>query len=428
MTSPKVVVRTHFDYSINNKSHKTDLSDSLVRGMFNYFSNKEKRAMNMIDYYTGKINKHDHINLIIEDGSYATDDELKNRKKRYGKYIKDANLYQVIVSFNNDYIDSHIKLEDLEQLMIKMIIPDFLRDSGFVDLNKMSYQIALHTNTDNYHFHCSFIEKSPNSKDSNNKLCYMNKGKLPMFAIDNLKRNVLLSIDREKEFKPLLIEVNDEINKLKTYFKEDEHNFILKDKNDLILENNILKLGKLLYDKHLGENSKIKFNSIYNKQIKTLTYEIKKYLFSNDSKLKTDEKLFRKSLHDINNYFQKLNKENKITSDNKNNNLFNNKIEYVDNYIYNAIVNHANKIYRKQLKESSNIKSNDIIQEIILRNYKKNSNQSRFNILDNYLNNTRSNKFKYKTKIRQAVKDINNELENAQKEFSKLFEYKDKTM
>jgi hypothetical protein len=94
MISPKVIVRNHFDYAINNNSHKTHLSDSLVRGMFNYFSNKEKKAMNMIDYYTGKINKHENINLIIEDGSYATTDELKNRKKRYGKYIKEANLYQ----------------------------------------------------------------------------------------------------------------------------------------------------------------------------------------------------------------------------------------------------------------------------------------------------------------------------------------------
>ncbi|MEG1647981.1 MAG: hypothetical protein RRY16_02855 [Bacilli bacterium] len=68
----------------------------------------------MIDYYTGKINKHENINLIIEDGSYATDDELKNKKKRYGKYIKNSNLWQVIVSFNNPYIDSSIKLEDLK--------------------------------------------------------------------------------------------------------------------------------------------------------------------------------------------------------------------------------------------------------------------------------------------------------------------------
>lgn len=428
MISPKVIVRTHFDYAINNNSHKTHLSDSLVRGMFNYFSNKEKRAINMIDYYTGKINKNENINLITEDGSYATDGELKNRKKRYGKYIKEANLYQVIVSFNNDYINSHIKLEDLEKLMIKKIIPEFLRDSGFVDINKMSYQIALHTNTDNYHFHCSFIEKSPNSNDSNNKLCYMKKGKLPIFAIDNLKRNILLSIDREKEFKPLLIEVNNEIKKLKSYFKEDEHNFILNNKNDLILENDILKLGKLLYDKRLGDNGKIKYNSIYNKQIKTLTYEIKKLLFSNDSKLKMDEKSFKESLNKTNQYFKKLNKENNITSNDLNNNLFQNKIKYVDNYVYNAIINHANKIYRKEIKATSSIETNDIIKEIVLNNYKRYNKKSRFDILDSYLKNMGTNKYKNKVIIRQAVKSINSELEEAQKEFSKLFELKDKSL
>ena len=139
--------------------------------------------------------------LIIEDGSYATDDELKNRKNRYSKYIKNSNLWQVIVSFNNPYIDSSIKLEDLEQLMIKKIIPDFIRDCGFEDLSKMSYQTSLHSNNDNYHFHFSFIEKSPNTRDSENRLVYRKVGTLPMMAIDNLKRNILLSIDREKVFK-----------------------------------------------------------------------------------------------------------------------------------------------------------------------------------------------------------------------------------
>ncbi|MEG2250191.1 MAG: relaxase MobL, partial [Bacilli bacterium] len=248
MISPKVVVKTQFNFATNNKSHKTKLSNAMVRGMFNYFSDNEKRAVKMIDYYTGKINKHENINLIIEDGSYATDDELKNRKNRYSKYIKNSNLWQVIVSFNNEHIDSSIKLEDLEQLMIKKIIPDFIRDCRFEDLSKMSYQTSLHSNTDNYHFHFSFIEKSPNSRNSENKLVYRKVGTIPMLAIDNLKRNILLSIDREKVFKPLLIETNEEIQKLKSFFKEDEHNFVLKNKKGLILENKILKLGKLLYN------------------------------------------------------------------------------------------------------------------------------------------------------------------------------------
>ncbi|MEG2464132.1 MAG: hypothetical protein RSA87_02980 [Malacoplasma sp.] len=427
MISPKVVVKTQFNFATNNKSHKTKLSNAMVRGMFNYFSDNEKRAVKMIDYYTGKINKHENINLIIEDGSYATDDELKNRKNRYSKYIKNSNLWQVIVSFNNEHIDSSIKLEDLEQLMIKKIIPDFIRDCRFEDLSKMSYQTSLHSNTDNYHFHFSFIEKSPNSRNSENKLVYRKVGTIPMLAIDNLKRNILLSIDREKVFKPLLIETNEEIQKLKSFFKEDEHNFVLKNKKGLILENKILKLGKLLYNKNLGEVSKIKYNSIYNKQIKNLTYEIKKDLFTNRD-LKDEEKEFRKSLNNINLYYNKLNKENNISSKNSDKSLIDSKLKYIDNYVCNVIVNHANKMYRNEIKSSSLIKDKDIINEVILSNYKKNIKQSRYNILYNYLSNLTGKKYINKYKIVNAIKSINSELEEAQREFSKLFNEKDKSL
>ena len=47
---------------------------------------------------------------------------------------------------------------------------------------------------------------------------------------------------------------------------------------------------------------------------------------------------------------------------------------------------------------------------------------SRFNILSNYLSSlSKSSKFVNKYKIKEAVKNINNELEDAQREFDKLF-------
>ena len=52
--------------------------------------------------------------------------------------------------------------------------------------------------------------------------------------------------------------------------------------------------------------------------------------------------------------------------------------------------------------------------------YKKTRN--RFNILSNYLSSlSKSSKFVNKYKIKEAVKNINNELEDAQREFDKLF-------
>ena len=55
---------------------------------------------------------------------------------------------------------------------------------------------------------------------------------------------------------------------------------------------------------------------------------------------------------------------------------------------------------------------------MIYKQYKKSNTINRFTILINYLN---KNKYEYKRQINQAIRNINNELEEAEKEFGKLF-------
>jgi hypothetical protein len=47
-----------------------------------------------------------------------------------------------IVSFNNDYIDANISLEDLEKKMISEILPRFFKECGFK--NKVICHIKWH--------------------------------------------------------------------------------------------------------------------------------------------------------------------------------------------------------------------------------------------------------------------------------------------
>ena len=64
-----------------------------------------------------------------------------------------------------------------------------------------------------------------------------------------------------------------------------------------------------------------------------------------------------------------------------------------------------------------------MLQEIVYTEYKKSKKKTRFNIVTDYLSNVNKNlKFKNKYKINQAVKNINDELEEAQKDFEKLFQ------
>lgn len=391
--------------------------------MYDYYTNEEKRAMSMYDYYTGKLTKENTMNLIKEDGTFATPKEVEKRKKLAVKYLENSNLWQGVLSFNNDYLNENIDIHKLEKELATNILPKFFKRCGFKDTNKMFYQLALHTDTDNLHFHFSFMEKEPNYIYHKNKIGYRRSGELSQNEIDFLKSQVVHTIEKEKIYTPLLKETNKEIEELKKYFSPKEKNYLLRDKKDLILEEKILKLGQLLYKERYDNDSKIKYGSIKNKEIINLTKDIKNYLFSkNTDNFKLEYGNFKESLNKINNYFYKINEDNNIKNIFVDTTLIDSKDKYMNNYIYNAIVNYANYNYKKETKNITKIKENDIIQEIILKHYLNNKKQTRKDILKTYFTNTSSKqKFKNKQEIENAIRNINDEMDEAQKEFSKLF-------
>ena len=424
--SPKVIFNSIFTLALNNpdskyKNHSKSIKR--VQKMYDYYTNEEKRAMSMYDYYTGKLTKEDTMNLIIEDGTFATEKEVEKRKKLAVKYLENSNLWQGVLSFNNDYLNENIDIHKLEKELATNILPKFFRKCGFKDTNKMFYQLALHTDTDNLHFHFSFMEKEPNYIYHKNKIGYRRSGELSQNEIDFLKSQVVHTIEKEKIYTPLLKETNKDIEKLKKYFSPKERNYLLRDKKDLILEEKILRLGQLLYKERYDNDSKIKYGSIKDKEIINLTKDIKNYLFSkNNDNFKLEYNNFKESLNKINNYFYKINEDNNIKDIVVDTTLTDSKNKYIDNYIYNAIVNYANYNYKKESKNITKIKENDIIQEIILKHYLDNKKQTRKDILKTYFTNTNSKqKFRNKQEIENAIKSINDEMDEAQKEFSKLF-------
>ena len=425
--SPKVIFNSIFTLAFNNPDSKyknRDKSIKRVKDMYDYYTNEEKRAMSMYDYYTGKLTKEKTMNLVIENGKFASESEVEKRKKLSVKYLENSNLWQGVLSFNNDYINENIDIHKLEQELATNILPKFFKKCGFKDPKKMFYQLALHTDTDNLHFHFSFMEKQPNYIYSKNKVGYRRIGELSQIEIDFLKNQVIHTIEKEKIYTPLLKETNKDIEELKKYFSPNEKNYLLKNKKDLLFEEKILRLGQLIYNERIGKDSKIKYGSIRNKEIINLTREIKNYLFSNsNSSFKLEYANFKESLNKINSYFYKINEDNNIKSIKVDTSLTDYKNKYIDNYIYNAIVNYANYNYKNEVIKNKKIKENDIIQEIILKHYLKNKQQTRKDILENYLsNNNPGQKFKNKAEIEQAIRNINDEMEEAQKEFSKLFQ------
>lgn len=414
---PKVVIKNKYTPSYKNLNFKYSTKQAVydsTMNMFDYYANNKKKAFFMLDYFSGKIGKNKEMNIIFENGEYATKEQIENRKKQYEKYIENSNIYKLVISFPKGYLEENVDIQKFEKTLAKKIIPMFLKKCGFYDIKNMSYQFSLHTNTEHLHFHLSFAEKKANYKSYGKELKYRFKGELTQKELGFLKNEIEHYINKEKEFTPLLTKTNKEIESLKKYFNPKERNFLLNNKDDLILEDNIVKLGKLLSEKRECTDQRIKFNSIKSKEITNLTNDIKKYIFSKkDSEFYVEYKEFKQSLKDINSYFERIAESNNIKEVDKS--LIKSKREYLDNYVLNAIVNHAN--YRNKMSE------NKLLQEIVYKEYKKNKTHSKLDILNNYLSSSvRTNQFKNKYKIRQAVKNINQELEDAEKEFDKLFQ------
>ena len=400
--------------NLNFMYNSKEMIHADTMNMFDYYADVKKKAFYMLDYFSGEIGKDEEMNIVFEDGHYATKEEIEKRKKQYEKYIENSNIYKLIISFPEQYLEQNVDIKKFEQNLAKEIIPMFLKKCGFKDINKMTYQFSLHTNTDHLHYHFSFAEKQPNYIGKHNKISYRFKGELTQEELKFFKNEILHYIKKEKVFTPLLKETNQEIDKLKSYFNPKDKNYLLNYKENILLEDKIMRLGKSLDERRTNTN-RIKFNSIKDKEIVKLTKEIKKEIFKSDNKeLNKDYKNFISNLSKINKYFDSLSTDNHIEF--KNHALSKKKKEYVDNYIYNAIVNHA--IYRYRYKGSKSITENDLMQEIVYKQYKKNKNCNRLNILTNYLS---KNKYENKRQINQAIKNINQEMEDAQEEFRKLF-------
>ena len=196
-------------------------------------------------------------------------------------------------------------------------MPQFLKYCGFKDIKNMSYVFSIHTNKKHPHIHLAFIEKKPNYLYCDNKISYRRKGKITKDEQRYLKRLVELAIEREKYYTPLLTKTNEDIDYLKTYFDPKEKNFTLKNINEIYVEEKIFKLGELLkkYRESNNQSSKkVKYNSIKNnelgKEIKSLTNDIKKYLFNDETSiLYSCKKDINKDLDKLNNYFTELNKK-----------------------------------------------------------------------------------------------------------------------
>ena len=318
-------------------------------------------------------------------------------------------------------------------------MPKFLKYIGYQDPKKnLEWVVSLHCDRENnYHFHIAWIEKNKCFKLKNNKLGHRYKLKLDENENNFMKRQVSLSIERSKLYKPALIKINEDLEHLQNYFNPKDRNFTLKNISDLDLEEDIVRLGYLLTQVRDTNKKYIKYGSLpkndIGKEIRIITNEIKDRLFDSKNELKLSKEEVNESIEKLNEIFLDIDKRNNISSlgfesafENK---MIKDKIEKTDNYILNSIVNHAlyNYKYNKQKihKKTDKITFEDIIGEIAIiiykdkanKIYKTNKKKYRLKVLENYFI---YGGYKNHDKMSNALRRLSRDSEEAAKQFYEM--------
>lgn len=482
MNNSKVIFITHPYYGINNPSNnyriykksnnakgwsiincknKESYSKKIkeyISGFYEY-SRDEKKAhetinsyvdnssSSMFDYFMGGKKEEETLNhnqmkreemAMIKTGEYITDKDVINLQKNWINYIENSNIQMSVLSFNQDYIDANISVKELQKKITIDLMPKFLSYCGHENpKDNLEWIVALHNDRENnYHFHISWIEKNKSFRNRANQINFKNKLILSDKEINFMKRQSCLTVERKRLYTPAVINLESKFDDLKKYFNPNDNNFTLKNIDDVLLEEKIIKLGFLLNEIRTTDKKYIKYNSLPKNEIgnetRKLVKEIKKEIFKNYD-LKIAKEQINSSIERINELLTDIDKRNNISNigfeDIKNNKMIQEKLLKNENYIMNAIVNHAlyNYEYNRKNIKKDNFCMNDILMQVSYENYIKDYenlkfkkyNKTQIKLLKNFLRGKKN-----KSKCTNAFDRLAFQQEKIIEEFYKMFEDK----
>lgn len=478
MNSPKVIFIDNPFFAVNNKDNnfllykgkdkngkrifkqcknKTDYSVQAKnylfgnKGFMTYSRNEEKANItlekcnnsNLFDYMMGgkkdisvmEINSMKREQMMMDKfGKFITDSEASKKNFYWSKLFDKSNIHLSVLSFNKDYVDENIGIDNLQKELTTKILPMFLKQCGYQDPYKtMDWVVSLHKAFDrnNYHFHIGFIEKKESYLGTDNKLHFKQRLNLDDREMNFIKRQSVLAIERAKVFTPALINLNRSLEGLKKYFNPKDKSFSLKDITNIDLEYKILRLGFLLNKVRTDNPKKIKYNSLpknkIGNEIRLLTKDIKHTLF-NDRDIQLSEKEINNQIEEINNIFLKIDQDNLISNigfeNAKDSKLIKDKLEKYDNYVLNAIVNNALYVYHNRFSTNQNINLNDLLNEATLLVYLNERKVSKDN--QDILKNSFKKNYPMKKAIYRSFKKLKYEQDKVAEQFYEMLSETDK--
>lgn len=292
MASPNVLVRLKFykpeDIELNMenpinaaKAKKRTFYSSNQKDGDDYlkYIDKGAKAGEVYDYMAYAGNEEKSSGVFGKDG-FLTEKQKKEIRGllRTTKSV----IWDMLISFTEDYGNKHIKsyLDAME--VIKHNLPKFFRDNGMKYENVIWFA-GLHENTDNKHIHLSFFEKEPLMGRQNKQGLFYHTGKMKKYSIDRLK-----------------IFIEEQLNGNEYFLESYRQNLLLqtnvalqKRGYDLLDKKLRLKL-KELYRKF--PSGRISYNSLNMVELRPLIREIERILLEKNPLMSEEYQALRKAL------------------------------------------------------------------------------------------------------------------------------------
>ena len=196
MASPNVFIRLKYykseDAGLNPDNpiyakkikNRTYYSSNQPNGndYMKYMDNGSK-AGEVYDYMAYAGNEEKSSGVFVKDGLLS-----EKNKKEIRRMLRETKsvIWDMIISFTEDYGNKHIKSYWDALEVIKKNFPNFFKENGMQDDNIIWFA-GLHENTDNKHIHICFFEKEPLRIRQNKNGLFYHVGTMKKVSINDLK-------------------------------------------------------------------------------------------------------------------------------------------------------------------------------------------------------------------------------------------------
>ena len=293
MSAPNVLIRLKY-YKAEDASLSTDnpYNAKKVKNRTFYSSNqsngddymkymdKGAKAGEVYDYMAYAGNEEKSSGVFGKDGFLT-----ERQKKEIRQMLRSTKsvIWDMVISFTEDYGNEHIKSYADAMEVIKQNLPKFFKENG-LQVDNIVWFAGLHENTDNKHIHLCFFEKEPMCGKAHTKGVFHHSGRMRMVTLNNLK-----------------VAIEEQLNGHEYFFKSYRQNLLLQAESALQNRDGYSPLDRKLRLK-LKElyrklpPGRISYNSLNMVELRPLIREIERILLDRSPLMSEEYKNLRRDL------------------------------------------------------------------------------------------------------------------------------------